>query len=97
MNSVRIRRDALPDHPWIFRKRLGRVDPGTRNGDPVRILTSEGKPAGVGLFHGKSQIAIRVLSRDADETIDSTFLERRIEAAIRLRRDVLHLDHRTDA
>ena len=97
MKSVRVRRESLPDHPFIFRKRLGRIDPGTRNGDPVRILTSDGTPAGVGLFHGKSQIAVRVLCRDPEETIDRQFIRRRIDDALRLRRDVLRLDERSNA
>jgi len=97
MKSVRIRRMLLPDHPWIYRKQVMSTDMGTRNGDPVRIRTREGKPLGAGLFHGKSQIAIRVLSRDPNEVVDEAFIRRRVAAAVRLRRETLGLDRRTNA
>jgi 23S rRNA (cytosine1962-C5)-methyltransferase len=97
VRSVRIRRETLPDHPWIYRKQIARADPGTRNGDPVRILTKDGTPSGAGLFHGKSRIALRVLSREPDAVVDREFLAGRIDAAVRLRREVLRLEDRTDA
>jgi len=97
VKSVRIRREALPDHPWIYRKQVLRPDPGTRNGDPVRILTRAGEPAGAGLYNGRSQIAIRVLSRDPEAVIDRDFLAARIADAVRLRHEVLCHDDRTDA
>ena len=97
MKSVTIRRDSLPDHPWIYRKQVLRPEPGTRNGDPVRILLKTGAPAGAGLYHGKSQIAIRVLSRDPAAVIDEAFVRARIDEAVDLRRRVLGLDARTDA
>ena len=97
MNSVRIRRDTLPDHPWVYRKQVRAADPGTRNGDPVRILGDSGKPLGAGLYHGKSQLAVRVLTRDPKEEIDRPFLSRRVTEALDLRRKVLRLDDRTDA
>jgi len=97
VKSVRIRRETLPDHPWIYRKQIARADPGTRNGDPVRILTKDGTPAGAGLYNGKSRIALRVLSLEPDAVVDRDFLAGRIDAAVRLRREVLRLDDRTDA
>ncbi len=97
MKSVRIRRDSLPDHPWIYRKQVQRADPGTRNGDPVRILRKDGTPLGAGLFNARSQIAIRVLTRDTSVVLDECFLRRRIEEAVELRREILKLETRTDA
>jgi len=97
VRSVRIRREFLPDHPWIFRKQIAQADQGTRNGDPVRILGKDGKPLGAGLYNGRSQIAIRALTRDPDRTIDRAFLKERLDDAVRLRREVLELDARTDA
>jgi 23S rRNA (cytosine1962-C5)-methyltransferase len=97
LKSVRIRRDALPDHPFIFRKQVQRADPGTRNGDPVRILGKDGNPLGAGLYNGKSQIAIRVLTRETSAVVDGRFLRHRIEDAVKLRRELLGLERRTDA
>ncbi|MEN8148875.1 MAG: class I SAM-dependent rRNA methyltransferase [Planctomycetota bacterium] len=97
MNAVRIRRTALPAHPWVYRKQVTRPDPGTRNGDPVRILGRDGQPLGAGLYHGKSQIAIRVLTTNPNEAIDTAFIRRRVGEAIRFRRETLQLDRRTNA
>jgi len=97
VKSVRIRRDSLPDHPWIYRKQVQRADPGTRNGDPVRIFGKDGTTLGAGLYNGKSQLAIRVLTRDTSVVLDEWFLRRRIEEAVKLRREVLQLEARTDA
>jgi 23S rRNA (cytosine1962-C5)-methyltransferase len=97
MKSVRIRRDSLPDHPWVYRKQVASPEPGTRNGDPVRILGSDGRPLGAGLFNGKSQLAIRVLTMDPAVEIDRAFLAGRLDRAVRLRRETLRLEERTDA
>lgn len=95
--SVRIRRDTLPDHPWIYGKQVRDAEPGTRSGDPVRIVSAKGEPLGSGLYHGRSQIGIRVLTRDPKESIDARFLARRVDEAVALRRKVLRLDERTNA
>ena len=78
MRSVRIRRDSLPDHPWIYRKQVAAPEPGTRNGDPVRIVSADGMPLGAGLYNHRSQIALRVLTRETDVEIDRAFLSRRL-------------------
>jgi 23S rRNA (cytosine1962-C5)-methyltransferase len=97
LKSVRIRRETLPDHPWVYRKQIGRADPGTRNGDPVRILGKDGASLGAGLYNGRSQIALRVLTHNASAVIDEHFLGRAIDTAVDLRKRVLRLEERTNA
>ena len=41
---------------------------------------------GLGFFNGRSKIAVRMLTRDVNETVDGAFLRRRIEAAWQNRR-----------
>ncbi len=74
-----------------------RTDQGTRNGDPVRILAKDGNPIGAGLYNGKSQLAIRILTKDSSVVLNRSFLARRIEEAVHLRRETLKLEERTDA
>ena len=54
-------------------------------GDLVRVAASDGRIIGTGHFQIGS-IAVRMLSFDADENIDSNFYRRRIEQAAALRR-----------
>jgi len=48
-------------------------------------------------FEGRSQIALRVLTRNPKEVIDDAFVRERVRRAIRLRRETLGLDRRTNA
>ena len=83
-------------HPWIYRRMIVKPDRPLPAGAIVRIVDRDGKMAGRGHYHPTSQIALRVLT-DRDEAVDLGFFRRRLEAAVRLRRDVLRLDDVTDA
>ncbi len=89
-----VRRSA---HPWIFQKMVEK--PATRlpGGTVVDIVDRDGNFSGRGLYNGHSRIALRVLTADRDEAIDAAFFERRLDQAVRLRREVLHLDEVTDS
>ncbi len=76
-------------HPWVFSGALAQM-PGhdsseIEEGDLVRVAASDGRIIGTGHFQIGS-IAVRMLSFDADENIDSNFYRRRIEQAAALRR-----------
>ncbi len=66
-------------------------------GTVVDILDREGQWVGRGFYNGHSRIALRLLTTDPAEKIDRDFFARRLEHAIRLRRDWLGLDAVTDA
>ena len=84
-------------HPWIFQKMVDKPAVKPPPGSVVDIVDKEGQWVGRGLYNGHSRIALRILSIDASEAIDSEFFARRLEQAIVLRRDLLHLDTVTDA
>jgi 23S rRNA (cytosine1962-C5)-methyltransferase len=54
-------------------------------GGLVRIIDAGGEALGVGSFNPHSLIAIRLLSRDADQAIDADFLAARLKQALALR------------
>src|ERR1700686_3309554 len=83
-------------HPWIFQKMVEK--PATRlpGGTVVDIHDRDDQWVGRGFYNGHSRIALRVLTTDAAEMIDDTFFARRLEQAIRFRRDALSLDAVTD-
>ena len=74
-------------HPWIYSNEL-RMDAAAKAlppGEPVCLISSDGKPLAIALFNPHSLIAARVITRNKDATIDATFIERRLARALRLR------------
>ena len=90
-------RGGPPVHPYVYSKRVLRVDRSAKDGDVVRLLTREGKPCGYGFAHSQSQIGVRVLSYDPAVVPDEAWLAGRVRAAEALRRDVLRLPETTNA
>ena len=71
-------------HPWIFVSDL--IDTGKAlPGDVVRVLDPKGRTLGMAHYSNTSQIALRLLSRQA-LAIDAAFLTRRITAALAFRK-----------
>jgi 23S rRNA (cytosine1962-C5)-methyltransferase len=67
-------------HPWIFRSDLVRAPdapPGV-----VRVGDQRGQPLGVALWSPASEIALRMLDRDATARVDAAWWRRRLEAAL---------------
>src|SRR5439155_54436 len=95
--SVRLKIERRSSHPWIFQKMVER--PATRlpPGSVVDVLDRDGRWVGRGFYNGHSRIALRVLTDDPGEAIDADFFARRIERAVRLRREWLKLDDVSDA
>lgn len=75
---------CLTGHPWIFRSELGDL-PELENGSAVTILDQRKRPLGVGLYSAKSQIAVRLFSRQPGIFIDHDFLRQRLVTALALR------------
>ena len=88
-------RSAGP-HPLIYRKRIERVSRGARPGDLVRVVGNTGHLVGYGLYNSKSELALRILSRE-EQPPDAAWWRRQLEEAVRLRRDILKLDDASDA
>lgn len=67
-----------------------------RPGDIVAVYDKRGDRFGSGFYNPHSQITLRMLSF-TDGPIDDAFLDARLERAVSLRRDFLHLDEVTNA
>lgn len=85
-------------HPFVYRKMvIGPVGPvRPRDGDMVRVVDRDGLPLGFGLWNARSQINLRFLAPGVDAP-GVEFWESRIDRALALRRDLLHLDATTNA
>ena len=71
-------------HPWVYRSDVASA-PGAAPGDAVAVVDGRGRFLGKAFYSERSQIALRLLSRD-EEPIDDAFFERRIASAVELRR-----------
>jgi len=79
----------LRGHPWIFSGAVARVEGQPEPGDIAVAVTHEGVPLAVGFYNPRPDIAFRQLTMDPDESIDAHFWQRRIQAAMDLRKKVV--------
>ncbi|HEV3221801.1 MAG TPA: class I SAM-dependent rRNA methyltransferase [Puia sp.] len=68
-------------HPWIFGNEIAETEETVKPGDIVTVFNGDNKFIGKGFINPKSQIAIRLLTRNENEVIDEHFICQRIEAA----------------
>jgi 23S rRNA (cytosine1962-C5)-methyltransferase len=60
-------------HPWIFANEVQKADDGVNAGDIVEVYYDNGKFAGKGYINPKSQIIVRLLTRDKEIVINEQF------------------------
>ena len=75
-------------HPWIYRSDVAEVSADA--GSVVEVRGPRNRELGHAIFSDRSQITLRMLTRDA-RPIDEAFWRARLDAAIRFR-DTLRLD-----
>ncbi|MFO0807105.1 MAG: class I SAM-dependent rRNA methyltransferase [Gemmataceae bacterium] len=78
-------------HPWVFAGAIDAIDGSPADGDEVDLVSSAGNFVARGLFNAQSKIRVRLYSWESGRALDRTFFRDRLDAAIRLRRDVLGL------
>src|SRR5262245_52486417 len=83
MNKVylkrRISRRIADGHPWIFNNEVEKIEGGVNGGETVDVFTHDKKFVGRGYINPKSQILVRLLTREKSEQICASFFLRRIE------------------
>lgn len=75
----------LGGHLWIFSGALQQPPHWVEPGGLVDVKSSTGKFVARGYYNPRTDIAIRILTRDIDEAIDEDFLRRQIHSALELR------------
>lgn len=65
-------------HPWIFANEVQKTDEGINPGDIVEVYFDNGKFTGKGYINPKSQIIVRLLTRDKKVEIDEQFFTNKI-------------------
>ena len=78
-------------HPWVYADEITDA-PETQleNGALVDVLSQKGRYLGTGFLSLASKIRVRLLSRNANDTFDEAFWQRRFEYAWAYRKTVLH-------
>lgn len=75
-------------HPWVFANEVDKIDGPLAGGEIVDLLTHDGKFVGRGYANPKSQIIVRLLTRQKAEQIDADFFFRRISTAWKYRQQL---------
>lgn len=75
-------------HPWVLSSAVERVVGSPADGDVVDVCSHQGRFIARGIYNGRSRIRVRLYTWDSAEQLDDGFWRRRIESAIRLRRQL---------
>jgi 23S rRNA (cytosine1962-C5)-methyltransferase len=85
MTKVYLNRKISPrianGHPWIFGNEVNRIDGAVNAGDIVEVYSHDDKFVGKGYINQQSQIVVRLLTRDKNETVNEQFFFNRIQNA----------------
>ena len=94
---IRLKSDRNPGHPWVWSAQLYKPEARLPPGTVVEVHDAKGRFVGRGFWNGHARIALRLLSNDEAEAIDAQWIAKRIDSAVQLRRELLQIDHVTDA
>lgn len=79
--NKKISRRVEDGHPWIFGNEVNNIEGQENGGDIVDVFTHDKKFVGRGYINPKSQIIIRLLTRDKNEQINDDFFYNRLQQA----------------
>src|SRR6187401_1325702 len=74
----KISRRVVEGHPWIFSNEVDKVEGEVKGGETVTVFTHDNKFIGSGYINPRSQIMVRLLTRNRNEVIDEEFFYKRI-------------------
>lgn len=75
----------LAGHPWVYRSDLLPLKKAPEDGEAIVIRSQTGNFIGKGFFNSRSEISVRLMTRDKNEELDDAWLRRKLEAAIAYR------------
>src|SRR5688500_16473330 len=80
-------------HPWIFNNEVFKIDGSPEPGSIVEVLTNDHKFIGKGYFNDRSQIIVRLLTRNRNRKIDEAFFFDRISEAWKYRQKTGYVEN----
>ena len=82
-------RSLRSGHVWVYGEEVTAVDGEYENGTVVDVYSQKCKWLGAGFVNDNSKIRVRILSRNPNDKFDREFFRRRLDYAIRYRRQVM--------
>ena len=86
--NKRISTRVANGHPWVFGNEINEVEGEIAAGDIVEVYTHDAKFVGKGYVNPQSQIMVRLLTRDKNETINEQFFLNKIQQAWQYRQKI---------
>lgn len=74
---------------WIYDNEIDTIKGTFRNGDLVEVHDFDGYVMGRGFINQNSKIRVRMMTRDSEQQVDDTFLQKRVQAAWDYRKDTV--------
>lgn len=80
-------------HPWIFNNEVEKVEGNPVGGETVEVFTHDKKFVGKGYINPKSQILVRLLTRQKQDEINEDFFRRRIRECWEYRKKLGYIEN----
>ncbi len=80
-------------HPWIFANEIKEIEGDASGGAIVEVYTHDKKFVGKGYFNPKSQIMVRLLTRNRQEEVNEDFFYKRIAEAWEYRKKIGYVEN----
>lgn len=82
-------RQLTGGHVWVYADEVISLSNTPEDGSLVDIYNEKNRYTGTGFYNSHSKIRIRLISRNANDTFDEAFWERRVRYAVAYRRAVM--------
>lgn len=93
ISSRAYKRQEESRHPWVYDNEITKINGTYENGELVDVMSEKGTYIGTGFINDNSKIRVRIISRNANDTFDEAFWERRLRYAIDYRKTVMDEDY----
>jgi len=97
MNKIYLKRKIanriVDGHPWIFTNEVEKWEGEFTSGEVAEVFTHDKKFIGKGYVNPKSQIMVRLLTRDRNEAIDEQFFYNKIAACWAYRQKLGYIEN----
>ena len=91
--TVKAENSIRAGHPWVYQTEIQQWDGPCEDGGLIDVTTKSGAYLGTGLLNRKSKIAVRLISRNANDRFDEAFFARRLTHALDYRKTVMGHDY----
>jgi len=97
MTKVYLNRKISPrvinGHPWIYSNEVGKIEGDVSGGEIVEVFSHDKKFIGKGYINPKSQIIVRLLTRNSSEIINEQFFFERIKQCWEYRKKLGYIEN----